>query len=343
MKTLLTIALTLLVLGVLAAGFVWSGTYDVGADAPHSGPVYALLETMRERSIESRSADIPVPDLASAELISSGAGNYDAMCAGCHLAPGMNESELSRGLYPRPPNLVTTPVDDSAEAFWTIKHGVKASGMPAWGKSMDDEYIWGLVAFLRRLPDLDAEGYAAAVASSEGHAHGGGETIGTTGAEDDHGHGPATEHRHADETQTVHTHADGKQHVHRSATASPLDTARLLHESLSSGDPGKVKALLDPKVLVLESGGAERSRAQYAAHHLGADLDFMRTVTYRLERQSSDTVGDLAWVASESRLTGATNKQPVDLLSTETLVLKRTSGGWKIVHVHWSSRPAGKN
>jgi ketosteroid isomerase-like protein/mono/diheme cytochrome c family protein len=335
MKTLVTVAATLLALVVLAIGYAWSGAYDVGADAPHSRPVHAMLEALRERSIATRSDDLALPDLTNERLISSGAGNYDAMCVGCHLAPGVNETELSKGLYPRPPNLSQVVMDDPAKAFWAIKHGIKASGMPAWGKSMADEYIWGMVAFVRRLPDLDADGYAAAVTASGGHSHGGGET---DEAEHEH-HGEARATR---DEAGVHTHADGKQHVHAISPATPVDTARRFHEALSSGDPAKVKALLDPDVLVLESGGAERSRAEYAAHHLGADLEFLRTVKARLQRQSSNTVGDLAWVASESRLTGTTNDRPVDLLSTETLVMQRTSDGWKVVHVHWSSRPADR-
>src|SRR3546814_15747373 len=50
------------------------------------------------------------------------------------------------------------------------------SGMPAWGKSMSDEYIWNMAAFLQQLPDLDEEQYKALVATSGGHSHGGGET-----------------------------------------------------------------------------------------------------------------------------------------------------------------------
>ncbi len=344
MKTLLTIGLTILALGLLAAGFVWSGSYNVGADDPHTRPVHSLLDTMRERSIERRSADISAPDLTSAELISAGAGNYDAMCTGCHLAPGMNESELSKGLYPAPPDFTKAPIDDPAEAYWAIKHGIKASGMPAWGKSMEDDYIWGMVAFLRQLPELDSEQYAAAVAASEGHSHGGGQTVRST----DSGDGPqvdGADHHDAEASAApvTHTHADGKQHVHATAAGSPVDAAKLFHDALSSGDASKVKALLDPKVLVLESGGAERSRAEYAAHHLKADMDFLKTVTYKLERQTGDTVGDLAWVASEARMTGASKDKPVDVRSTETLVLKKTSGGWKVVHVHWSSRPIGES
>jgi mono/diheme cytochrome c family protein len=176
MKTLVTVAVTLLVLLVLAIGYAWSGAYDVGADAPHSRPVHAMLETLRERSIATRSDDLAPPDLTNEELISSGAGNYDAMCVGCHLAPGMNETELSKGLYPQPPNLSRVVIDDAAEAFWAIKHGIKASGMPAWGTSMEDAYIWNMAAFLQVLPGLDAAEYGAMVARSGGHDHGGGET-----------------------------------------------------------------------------------------------------------------------------------------------------------------------
>lgn len=215
MKTLVTVVATLLVLVVLSLAYAWSGAYNVGADVPHSRPVYAVLETLRERSIAARSSDLAPPDLANEELISSGAGNYDAMCVSCHLAPGIKQTEMSKGLYPRPPNLSQVVIDDPGEAFWAIKHGIKASGMPAWGKSMADEYIWGLVAFVRRLPDLDADAYEAAVAASGGHSHGGGET--------DHA---AHEHEHegaaheAPAGTAVHTHADGQQHVHEKSPAT---------------------------------------------------------------------------------------------------------------------------
>ena len=225
MKTLVTIALTLLVLGVLATGYAWSGRYNIGADDPHAPALRALLEMVRERSLETRSAEVLVPDLMRAELIRAGAGNYDAMCTGCHLAPGLDETELSKGLYPPPPNFTKTRIDDPAEAFWAIKHGIKASGMPAWGKSMDDEYIWGMVAFLGRLPDMDAGKYAAAVAASGGHSHGGGEAAGSAGTPGEQAHHEGSDQGHAEHTDaqpTAHTHADGRQHVHPAEDA-PVD------------------------------------------------------------------------------------------------------------------------
>lgn len=176
MKTVLMNLITLLVLVVLAIGWAWSGLYSVAADVPHTRPVHALLELLRERSIAVRASDIEVPPLDAEALIRVGAGNYDAMCSGCHLAPGMAETELSRGLYPAPPNLAQDRIEHDAEVFWAIKHGIKASGMPAWGKSMADEHIWGLVALIRQLPGMNPPQYRALVASSEGHSHGGGET-----------------------------------------------------------------------------------------------------------------------------------------------------------------------
>ena len=174
-KTLLLLT-GLLLLAVFAfGGFVWSGVYNIGADDAHTGPVYATLEALRDRSIAVRASKLEVPDLDDPARVTQGAGNYAAMCVGCHLAPGMTGTELSLGLYPAPPDLTRETVD-AAQAFWVIKHGIKASGMPAWGKSMDDAYIWNMVAFLQQLPGMEAAQYQTLVASSGGHSHGGGET-----------------------------------------------------------------------------------------------------------------------------------------------------------------------
>src|SRR6476659_8572162 len=124
---------SLLVLLGVAAVAIYAGLYNVAADVPHPQPVYWLLETVREHSIAARAQNITVPnDLADANRISRGAGQYSEMCAGCHLAPGMKRTEISRGLYPRAPELRRATALTPAEQFWTIKHGVKMTGMPAW-------------------------------------------------------------------------------------------------------------------------------------------------------------------------------------------------------------------
>jgi mono/diheme cytochrome c family protein len=165
MKPLKTVVLTLAVLAIGGLLFVVSGAYDMGADTPHWPVTHRVLTLLRDRSIATRSVDLTVPNLADPRQISKGAGQYAAMCVGCHLAPGVSKSEIRSGLYPQPPNLATARIPP-AQAFWAIKHGIKMSAMPAWGSSHDGETIWSMVAFLRILPTLTAEQYKQTVAEA---------------------------------------------------------------------------------------------------------------------------------------------------------------------------------
>jgi len=163
---LITIAVTSGVLAIGAGAFAWSGLYNIGADDHHTRPVFAFLQTLRNRSIRLRSEDLTVPNLDDPQLILKGAGQYAAMCTGCHLSPGVDDSELRTGMYPQPPNLSRVRVDPK-EAFWVIKHGIKMSAMPAWGMAgHDDPIIWSMVAFLEKLPGMTPAEYKAIVAKA---------------------------------------------------------------------------------------------------------------------------------------------------------------------------------
>jgi mono/diheme cytochrome c family protein len=156
----------LLVVGAASLA-IYAGTYNIAADVPHTQPVYWLLKTLRERSVAARAPDIVVPhDLDDPKRIAAGAGQYAEMCSGCHLAPGMKRTEISRGLYPRAPELRRESQLTPAEQFWIVKHGVKMTGMPAWGVTHNDELLWDVVAFLRKLPELTADQYQTLVKSA---------------------------------------------------------------------------------------------------------------------------------------------------------------------------------
>ncbi len=163
--------LLLAVFGITGVATVmYSGFVNVAADEPHSDLVYWLLEETRENSIKIAAQDIEVPDLSNPELLLTGGTDYEFMCSGCHLKPAQSESDMSVGLYPAPPNLTLAVEnheghehgDDAQVArknFWVIKHGIKASGMPSWGKTHDDQRIWAMVAFIKQLPTLTQEQY----------------------------------------------------------------------------------------------------------------------------------------------------------------------------------------
>jgi SnoaL-like domain len=132
-----------------------------------------------------------------------------------------------------------------------------------------------------------------------------------------------------------------ERHAAGTPTSLPpdvLSTVTAFHEALSAANGAAVEALLSPTVVIMESGNIERSREEYAGHHLPADLKFMRAMTYTLQRQSGDAIGDLAWVASEATLVGEYQGKPVNLVSMESLLLRKEQASWRIVHIHWSSR-----
>ena len=152
---------------------IYSGSYNVGADIPHTAPVFAVLDTARIRSIGAHASGVQVPsDLMSEKRIRDGASEYGEMCSQCHLGPGVERSEISQGLYPRAPELSHGDPLTAAEQFWVVKHGIKFTSMPAWGPTHDDELIWSLVAFVRKLPTLSPQEYEAMTAkASEEHEH----------------------------------------------------------------------------------------------------------------------------------------------------------------------------
>jgi mono/diheme cytochrome c family protein/ketosteroid isomerase-like protein len=341
----------LLVLAVL----VYAGAFNVAADDPHWGFTQRLIETARERSIASHVSDVEVPRLDDAALIATGAEHYSEMCTGCHLAPGLEETELRAGLYPKPPNLTKRGRARSPEqTFWIIKHGLKMTGMPAWGVTHDDRSIWGMVAFLGKLPELSPEAYRALAAEGEsGHSHqhepGAAESA-ESSAEHQHSHegehgtqagsGTAKAPSVAEHDQTTHSHEASPTPAGTPLSANvtePVAVVERFFRALATGDTKSASALLDPKVLIYESGGAERSRVEYESHHLGADSAFLKTAKHKLLSRTGDATGALAWVATESRLT-TTGEKAADVVSTETMVLRKTAQGWRIVHIHWSSR-----
>lgn len=109
--------------------------------------------------------------------------------------------------------------------------------------------------------------------------------------------------------------------------------------ALKACDFKRVGELLTPDVLILESGGAERSREEYLGHHAISDAAFLADAHSTLKHRTARVEGDIAWIGSESELNAQKDGKALTLLSTETMVLRRTDAGWRIAHIHWSSRP----
>lgn len=137
----------------------------------------------------------------------------------------------------------------------------------------------------------------------------------------------------AQETATKPTAPELVSESAREAAA----TVDAFHAALRRGDTGAAAALLADDALIFESGEAERSKTEYAAHHLAADAGFSRSLSSVVTNRSVQSEGDLAWVASEGRTTGTYKGKRLDLLTTETMALRHVGDAWRITHIHWSS------
>ena len=76
-------------------------------------------------------------------------------------ADGSGDTEIGRGLYPKVPDMRATNTQSltDGELFSIIEHGIRLTGMPAWGNGTPEgeRDSWGLVHFVRRLSKLTPE------------------------------------------------------------------------------------------------------------------------------------------------------------------------------------------
>ncbi|MDH4190041.1 MAG: nuclear transport factor 2 family protein [Betaproteobacteria bacterium] len=130
-------------------------------------------------------------------------------------------------------------------------------------------------------------------------------------------------------------HPAGSQPADPDAAAAVAAVERF-HGALRAGDTAAAAALLAPDAVVLEGGDLE-SRRHYLAHHLAEDIKFARGTASKRENVNVSVNGEVAWVTSTSTTQGEFQGKPVSLAGAELVVLSRSSAGWLIRAIHWSS------
>ena len=127
------------------------GLVDVAASTQHSAVVTELFHTTAHNAISRAVNDIAVPDLTATDK-EAGARIYRTECGVCHNGPGLQDPQFGRGLNPPAPDL--TRISEhwgNAQLFWIIKHGIRMTGMPAFGGRLSDDEIWATVFVLSEL------------------------------------------------------------------------------------------------------------------------------------------------------------------------------------------------
>ena len=168
--------LIVLLIGGLSM-FIYSGYYNIAASEPHLTIVRWVFETARNRSVRYHADKAPAPSEREEADFREGFRHYDEMCVICHAAPGVEQSDISKGQNPEPPDLAKEVQEWSREElFWIIKNGLKMTGMPAFGRTRSDSEIGDIVGFITRLPDISPQEYAGlreemGRGNSVGHSH----------------------------------------------------------------------------------------------------------------------------------------------------------------------------
>lgn len=161
MKTLMQAAALLAALAATGAAIVVVlGVVPIKASSGHWWITAKFLDFAKWRSVATHSFGITAPPLADEGLVVMGASHYETGCYPCHGKPGAGIPPVMAAMTPPPPELTTRLSRyRSEELFSIVKHGIKLTGMPAWPAQQRDDEVWAMVAFLRRMPDLDVAGY----------------------------------------------------------------------------------------------------------------------------------------------------------------------------------------
>jgi mono/diheme cytochrome c family protein len=155
----------LLLIALIAIGgvvtFVWIGSRGISAKAEPGRFETLVAGRMRSWAIPRAARDLRNPVAKSPEVIEEGMAHFADHCAVCHANDGSGDTEMGRGLYPKPPDmrLAATQSLSDGEVFYIIENGVRLTGMPAWSTGTDDgkHETWNLVHFIRELPRLTPE------------------------------------------------------------------------------------------------------------------------------------------------------------------------------------------
>lgn len=168
-KILALIGLIIVILGF----YLYMGYYNISATEPHMEFVEDTLQKIKMNSVKHHTKDLIKPAMSDKDIMTSGFEHYDAMCVKCHGAPGTEETELRKGLNPKPPEFTENldPGLNIEQIYWITKNGIKMSGMPGFGTTHDDEELWNIAGFVAKLPEISAEKYKRLKIEHSGNGH----------------------------------------------------------------------------------------------------------------------------------------------------------------------------
>lgn len=119
----------------------------------------AVAGRLRAFAVPSEYAELSNPVLMNEESVRNGMAHFADHCAQCHANDGTG-AEMGKDMFPPAPDLTASSTQELGDGtlFYVIEHGVRFTGMPAFGTDTleGEESSWHLVNFIRHLPELTA-------------------------------------------------------------------------------------------------------------------------------------------------------------------------------------------
>ena len=154
-KFLLGVVVTLLVLILGGLGFGMLGFFPTAANVepPHLEQHLAMAAV--DASMDRHAPRVTNPLMPNDQNLIDGMKLYTMNCALCHGGLDRKPSALAASFYPPPPNLVSDPPDDPEwHILYTIRTGIRYTGMPAWNKTLAEPDMWKVTMFLSHMDKL---------------------------------------------------------------------------------------------------------------------------------------------------------------------------------------------
>jgi mono/diheme cytochrome c family protein len=159
-SALLAVIVTVVVLIVAAgaAGLLYARATGFSARTTPGRLEASAARWVRHWAIPREFQNMPNTVPKTAQAVNDGMAHFADHCATCHANDGSGDTVMGLGLFPPAPDMrksATQSMTDG-ELFYIIEHGVRFTGMPAWGSDnpADAAVGWQLVHFIRHLPHL---------------------------------------------------------------------------------------------------------------------------------------------------------------------------------------------
>ena len=154
-KFILGVIVTLLILILGGLGFAMLGFFPTNANVPPPGIEKRLAMGAVDASMERHAPRLTNPAPPNDQNFIDGMKLYTMNCALCHGGLDRKPPSLANSFYPPAPNLVSDPPDDPEwHIFYAIRTGIRYTGMPAWNKTLSEQDMWKVTAFLSRIEKL---------------------------------------------------------------------------------------------------------------------------------------------------------------------------------------------